>query len=184
MQRKVLFRILWVISMVIAFGLGCKLVNKAQEVQQQVTSVIGLATDVNVGGIMTDVGGITTEMESMITDMGIEELMTDIPFLGEEGTQLAGTPVGFPSDIPVMSDASEMSGSATQFDYVSDSEFNTVLSFYKQQMVTQGWAEAPGGSTGDGEATLIYQKGSRKATIELSEDPFFGGVDVTISITG
>ena len=83
-----------------------------------------------------------------------------------------------------MSDASDMSGSSTQLNYVSDSEFNAVLDFYKGQMVAQGWAEASGGSTGEGEATLIFQKGSRRATIELYEDEFFGGVEVTISITG
>jgi hypothetical protein len=203
MSRKSLFRFAWALTILLAFTLGCKIVDNVNEVVTLATDVGGLATSVNIEGVTTDIGGLVTQIdvEGLVTDIGgiatdidLESLstqmgsittemgsfMTDMPGLG--GTPgPVNTPNGFPSDIPLMTGSiTEMSGTPASLNYSVDAELSAVLDFYRREMTARGWSEQPG-STGDGTAELVFQKGNRRIRVKVEEGLLFN-VSVTITV--
>lgn len=200
MNHKSFFRLAWALTVLLAFGLGCKLVDRAQELATLATNVEGIATEIDLEGLSTDIDleGLSTEidLEGLVTDVDIDQLSTEMgsmatemaPILtdmgsfltempGLDGTLIAvGTPSGFPDDIPVMDGQKmSMSGTPNQLEYSLDVDFNAAVDFYHREMAARGWVE--GGSsvnTDDSEANLVFQKGGRRATVQISEDFFFG----------
>lgn len=207
MERKSFFRLAWALTLLLAFSFGCKLVNEAQEMVAFATDIGGLATEIDLEGLSTeiDLEGLSTEidleglstqvdLEGLVTEVDIDELstqmapiltdmgsfMTDMP--GLDGTLIAAaTPSGFPDDIPVMDgEKLNMSGTPTRLEYWLDTDLNTAVEFYRREMPARGWVE--GSSTvGDGEASLVFQKGSRRATVRIEENFLFGlAFDITV----
>jgi hypothetical protein len=186
-NKRIVFRAAWLITVLVAFSLGCKLVNQVGEVVSLVTEVKGLATDVDLEGLSTDIDleGLSTDidLEGLSTEMNLEGMLTDMPFLEE--TQVVATPAGFPVDIPIMAgDKSEMSGTPNRLEYFVDAGVQQVVDFYRREMPARGWVEASGGTTQAEEAEMYFQQGSRKVTVRVVEDFFFGAqIIITVSDT-
>lgn len=77
MRLRVAFRIAWVIVVLASFSLGCKIVNEAMELR-------ALVTDIDVGGLATEFGGLVTDidMEALATSIDMEGLATSIDVEG------------------------------------------------------------------------------------------------------
>ncbi len=190
MNRKMVFRAAWLITVLVLFSLGCKLVTQVGNVVRLATEVEGIATDIDLEGLSTDIDleGLSTDFDleglstMMSTDMGIEQLMTVMPMM--DSTEVVATPAGFPADIPIMEgDTSDMSGTPATIAYSVDAELQDAVDFYRREMPARGWAEAAGSKVEAEEAELHFQKDSRKVTVKIAED-FFFGVQVTITVEG
>lgn len=193
MRRKVFFRLAWVMCVLLFASLGCQLVNNIRDVVALASEAVGLATDIDIEGLATDIDlegiateidleQLATEMEAIATEIDIESLITDIPLL-DETPEIVATPIGFPSDIPIMEgDKYNMSGTPTQLEYSIDVEVNAAVDFYRREMAARGWAEQSTHIV-EGEAELVFQKGARKARVKITED-FFFGVMIEILLEG
>lgn len=196
MTRKTIFRFAWALTILLAFSLGCKVVNQVNDVIALATDVGGLATDIDLEGLTTDidveglitqVGGIATQvdLEGLSTDMGsisteMGSFLTDIPLLGEETSGPVATPSGFPADIPVMEgEKFDMTGTATRLSYSVDAELSAAVDFYRREMTARGWAEQSY-TTAEGEAELAFQKENRRIRVKVVEGFLF---DVSVEIT-
>ncbi|MDI6695003.1 MAG: hypothetical protein QME21_08155 [Anaerolineales bacterium] len=193
MRRKVFFRLAWVMCVLLFASLGCQLVNNVRDVVALASEAVGLATDIDIEGLATDIDlegiatevdleQLATEMEAITTEIDLESLITDIPLL-DETPETVATPIGFPSDIPIMEgDKYNMSGTPTQLEYSIDVEVNAAVDFYRREMAARGWAEQSNLII-EGEAELVFQKGARKARVKITED-FFFGVMIEILLEG
>jgi hypothetical protein len=207
MNRKSFFRLAWALTLLLAFSLGCKLVNEAQDLVALATDidVEGLATDIDLDSLATDIDieGLSTDIdiERMVTDIDIDELSTEMgsvvtdmaPVLTEMGSFLTdmpgldgtlvavATPSGFPDDIPVMDGQKlSMSGAPNRLEYSLDADFNAAVDYYRREMAARGWVEG-GSNVQEGEASLVFQKGNRRATVHISEDFLFGlAIEITV----
>jgi hypothetical protein len=209
MNRRNFFRFAWALILLLTLSMGCKLVNEAQELMALATDVQALATDIDLESLATDIDleslvtdvdieGVATDidLEGLVTDVDMNELATEMaPLITEMGSILTdmpgfegtlipvSTPSGFPDDIPVMEGQKfEMSGSATRLDYTVDADINAAVEFYRREMAARGWAEGSS-NVGEGEASLVFQKGSRRATVGISED-FLFGIAIEIAVEG
>lgn len=180
MTRKTIFRLAWALTVMLAFGLGCQLVDQVKDVVALATDVGLLATDIDLEGLATDIdlSSISTEMESMSTEMGsvITEMgsfITDIPLIDETPGPV-NTPNGFPLDIPVMDgEKSDMSGSASRLEYSIDVDQTAAVDFYRREMAARGWVEQ-GADIQTEKAKLTFRKDNRTAEVTIIEDFFFG----------
>jgi hypothetical protein len=184
MQRKTVFRVLWIGSILLLAGLSCQFIEDVTGVStiQAVATEIdieGIVTQANVGGIATEMNieSITTQMEPMLTDIAtdVEPILTDIAtqFFGEK-----------PADIPVIEGGSmDPITVAGLVVYTVDKDFQSVVNFYEQEMPKNGWIkDVSKSSTKSDSAKLYFTKGNRKAEVEIED--FFGMVTVTIKIEG
>jgi hypothetical protein len=85
-----------------------------------------------------------------------------------------------PTDIPILSDATGFYGSQTHVLYSTATTFTDVLAYYRQQMLTKGWGEAPGEEVMEHAAWLIYTKENRTATIIITASGNNVAVDIDI----
>ena len=228
MRKKMIFRLTWVILILVTFSLGCKLatgISQAIAIATQV-DIEGLATEVDIEGLVTevDIEGLATEidieslptrvdleglitevgsyatefdlsafetensviatqMSAMSTEIGLGNLITQMPAL--QGTlAVFVTPSGFPADIPLLEgERSFMAGTANQLQYAARSKIPEAVEFYRREMAARGWVEGPDSRVLDNMAVLIFQRGDRKVTVTITED-FFFGVLVSIIIEG
>jgi len=206
MNRKSFFRLAWVLTLLLTFSMGCQLVTRAQEWGAVVTEMEGLATEIDIEGLSTqidleglttdiDIRGLSTEVniEGLVTEINIDELATEMaPVLTDMGALLTdmpgldstliavATPAGFPEDIPVMDGPKlNMSGTPTRLEYTLDTDFNAGVDYYRREMLARGWTETSS-NVQDGDASLIFQKGARRATVVICENFLFG---LTFEIT-
>ena len=210
MDTKKIFRWAWVILILVTFSLGCKLVtgiSQAIAIATQV-DIEGLATDINLEslptkvdleGLITEMGSYATEfdqgafetensvmatqMGAMSTELGLSELMTQMPAL--QGTLVAFvTPSGFPADVPLLEgERIFMGGTANQLQYAVRSKVPEAVEFYRREMAARGWTESPDSRVQEDVAVLVFQHGDRKATVTITKD-FFFGVIVSIILEG
>lgn len=174
MQRKVVFRFLWVICLLLIASLSCELVEDIAEdvVETQIDSMITELIPTDMESIITEI--IPTDIEAMFTDMGGGDLLETL--MPEE------TSGAKPDDIPVISGGTDLVASETEIVYFTETEFQKVVDFYEAEMPKNGWTKVPGESKSEeGQATLVFTKDTRKAKIEISD--MFIQVSVSISIT-
>jgi hypothetical protein len=203
-----MFRFAWALTVLLAFSLGCKLVNEVNEVVTLATDVGALVTDIDLEGISTDFGGLVTDIdvEGLVTEIGgiateidLEAIGTEMESLSTEmesiSTEMGGlftdlplfdetpgpvnTPNGFPGDIPLMTGAYDVSGTPTSMTFTVDEELTAVADYYRREMAARGWAEQPG-STGEGATELVFQQNTRRVRISIEEGFLF---DVSVEIT-
>lgn len=198
MTRKTVFRITWGLTVLLMFTLGCKMVDQVKDVVALVTDVGILATEVDIEGLVTeidleslatdiDLNSISTEMESMSTEMGsivteMGSFITDLPLF--DGTpEPVNTPNGFPADIPLMEgEKSDMSGAPNRLEYTIDAEMAAAIDFYRREMGARGWVEQSADIQSE-EAHMVFQNGSRRANVTITEDLFFG-LTIAIDVQG
>jgi hypothetical protein len=104
-------------------------------------------------------------------------------------TQVYTSPEDAPADIPIIpGETSAFVGSAQAISYVTTSDFNQVVDFYKTEMLNKGWTSVDSGTgpsvevPGMSNAELHFQKDSRKATVIITEIPFVGQTTVVINL--
>ncbi|MBN2547900.1 MAG: hypothetical protein JXB15_01985 [Anaerolineales bacterium] len=177
MQRKVIFRFLWVICLLLIASLSCQLVEDIAEdvVETQIDSMITELIPTDIESIITDIGEIMpTDIEAMFTDIGGGDILETLMPEETEGAK--------PEDIPVISGGMDLLASETEIVYFTDTAFQKVVDFYETEMPKNGWTKVPGESKSEeGQTTLVFTKGDRKAKIEIAD--MFIQVGVTISIT-
>lgn len=107
-----------------------------------------------------------------------------VEFKTKEGTIKAGDnklPDNFPKDIPVYRGAkvkgslSSQTGKGASMTVALDAKagFDDVASYYKKEMLAEGWQEKSKFETGEGAARVGmygYEKANRSATISVSRD--------------
>lgn len=89
---------------------------------------------------------------------------------------------GAPSDVPMMSDATDESSFGPMTMYKSPTKLADVASFYQTQMKANGWTEKEGGMSAEGFQILTFTKDKRTANITLTVEGDMTAV--TISIEG
>jgi len=172
MSGQKVFQHLWLVSVLAILALSCKLVTLPfQEVAEfqntaeaLVTEVGDLATEVDFEAIITESGDIIETAAAEFTEIP--------PLTGEK-----------PADIPVMEGGEDLFSSAGMVSYTTNKDFQTVVDFYLREMPKNGWVKNESESSqSEGQATLVFQKEGRKATVIILDVMI--SVSVSITITG
>lgn len=174
MQVKKYFQFLWLLSVLALAALSCKLVSgPIQQVGEIKNTAEAVATEFESIATEFDFGDISTQVEGIATDIDLGSLATELPDLTGEK----------PADIPVMQGGSDLVSTSGLVTYTTEKDFKSVVDFYLREMPNNGWQKIESESRQEeGSATLVYQKGGRKATIEIADA--FISVLVSITLTG
>jgi len=99
-----------------------------------------------------------------------------------EGTLPALPPIDLggdvPDDIPIDSNAANVSASGGTIAYTTSTAFDDVVAFYEEQMPLNGWAKAEGSLTFGEIAALNYSKDGRSAVVSVTKS----GNEVVVGI--
>jgi len=184
MRNRIFFRYLLVFTLLAAASLSCNLVmnpinnaiGSVKTVQSVITEAVGIATQVDVGGLVTSVGSIITQVdiEGMTTAMG------DLGGMLDNSTPDPSVLAKVPADIPVMQGATSVTATANNVQYSSDASVQDIANYYEREMLAKGWAKVEG-KVDTNTATLVYQKAGHKATVVIEDFMGFSS-DVTITI--
>ena len=202
MDTRAIYRYLLVITLLVAASLSCnyimrpvdQAVGMGQTAESIATEIEGLATEINIedlateidleslatevdlGSVATEVGDLATQIEDSGALETMQAEMTALPdLLGEK-----------PEDIPVMEgETMGVVGTAQFVTYVIKAPFQDVVDFYENQMPVNGWTKVEIESEIGGEyARLVYEKGGRKAVVNVAVIPFMDQTSVAIEIQG
>ena len=91
-----------------------------------------------------------------------------------------------PEGVPVYQDGevSDFFGSPELMSYFVDAEFEDVTTFYKDEMIANGWVAVSAASFEvEGLAIMSYDKDGRNAIITISPDPTSGRTTVLVGVT-
>jgi len=176
MRNQKVFRILLMVVLLLAVSLSCKTITKPFEAVQD---IINLATDVDVQGIVTQVEGLATDIDIEGITTQIEPMMTEIQDMITEMPDLSGDK---PVDIPIIEGSEEMMSSKGLITFTTEKELYEIIDYYNQQMPANGWNKT-GEKVEEDSTELTFEKGGRKATINVISFPFIG-TNVTITIEG
>jgi hypothetical protein len=116
-------------------------------------------------------------------------LTQDVPGLAETvqayATQSGATAGQAPQDIPLVEgDKTSLVTTATFVTYFTSQDFNSVLSFYDNQMPANGWTKLNKESIQNANsAVLVFDKATRKATVTLGVNPTNNSTVVVITIS-
>ncbi len=179
MNKRVIFRYIGLIVLLVTFGFGCQAVNNISKPVQIVATNTSSASATPQASIQP---GLSTELP--IPDMStmLPDIETMIPgdLFGPEGTLGPA-----PTDVPLMPGGEVTASDPNKLSFDTDSAVKDVANFYDQEMPKAGWTKvAAESSVTSSETKLVYTKGGRKATVVISEDMFMGTtVEITISGT-
>ena len=199
MKGRKVFRLLWVVSLLLIAGLSCELVDTVQEAVGMKDTAVSIATEVDIGGISTEIGG-------MVTEMGGEGALETAQAKGTEGIglpiptglpEIPGLPTGLPEipglpggesgekpdDIPVMEGAKNLIARERFVQYGTDFSISEVVDYYEREMPANGWVKTEEDVQSDF-ARLVYEKGDRNANVQVGKSIFGGGLGITIIIEG
>lgn len=178
MQGKKVFRYIWLVVLLLAATLSCNLLTDIQEMIELkdtaegiITDVGGIITEIPIEGIVTGVGAMSTQFEAIETEIGT--IVTEMPdFTGEK-----------PEDVPIMEGGMEMMASEGMIAYTIDKNYQEVVDYYEREMPINGWVKVEG-SVEESYAQLVFEKADRKATIDITGIPFIDQTSVTIMVEG
>lgn len=157
-----------------------------------VVAILALATVACTCGLVQGLGqaqqgmqtaqALGTQAQQFATQA--EALATQIEQSGlaETAQALATVSLGSaPEDIPLMEDRQNLVSTGQAVTYNTPSDSKTVIEFYKQEMVAQGWTQSSDPVEFAGLATLAYSKDNRQAQIVIAGAG--GQTSVAITIT-
>jgi len=188
MRGKYFFRYMLLISLIVAATMGCKLIENVRSTVQLASTGVAVATD--IGALITEIvpPGVEETVQAGMPTM-LAAITEIAPTLEAITTQVYTSPEDAPADIPIMpGETSAFVGSAQAISYVTTSDFNQVVDFYKTEMLNKGWTSVDSGTgpsvevPGMSNAELHYQKDTRKATVIITEIPFVGQTTVVINL--
>jgi hypothetical protein len=145
----------------------------------------------------TDQGpGLQQTIEAFATNQGpgleqtVQAFMTqDVPGLAETvqavATQSGSGTSQAPEDIPLVDgEKNNLVTSPTFVTYFTSTDFNSVVTFYANQMPANGWTKLDKESIQNANnAVLVYDKPTRKATVTLGINPTDNSTVVVITIS-
>jgi hypothetical protein len=140
--------------------------------------------------------GLEQTIQAFATDQGpgleqtVQAFMTqDVPGLAETvqavATQSGSTTGQAPEDIPLVEgDKTSLVTSQTFVTYFTSLDFNSVVTFYQNQMPANGWTKLDKESVQNANsAVLVFDKPDRKATVTLGINPANNSTVVVISVS-
>jgi len=191
MQRQKFFRYLLGAVLVLAFiALACNTFNSlggVKETAESVGTVVeggmqvmetgqAVTTDIDMGGMVTQIGGVVTEMGGIITEISGGGGLPIPGFSGGDGEK--------PEDIPVMTNAEDESSGSNMVSYLTASSVSEAVDFYNREMPNNGWTKTDEETPGEG-TRMKFEKGDRKAMVEIFPAMMFQGkTRVQIMIQG
>jgi len=161
-------------------------VHKGQDViatvQAAATEVIGSGLAQTVEAVATQQGpGLIATAEAFATDQGPGLIETAQAFATEQGpglvetaqamaTAIGGSNQSPPEDIPIVNGTTENLYTTNEtVSYLTPLDFQSVLSYYQQEMPANGWeADSTNTVLAADTALLQYNKVDRHATITLT----------------
>ena len=154
-----------------------------------VTNASGFATTVGESGILETAAAFATEQGPAVRST-MEALGTELAESGfletAETAATAGLDLGnAPEDIPVPSEdvVSNFVGSVDVVTYNTTLDFDSVMNFYKEEMINAGWTLLPEMTDEDARpAVLFFTKPERTARVTLTPNPLGEGTIVFILI--
>ncbi len=138
------------------------------QAQQFATQAEALATQI-------EQSGLAETAQALATQSGSGDLQQTAEAMATAGLGSA------PEDIPLMEDRQNLVSTGQAVTYNTPSDSKTVIEFYKQEMVAQGWAQASDPVEFAGMATLAYSKDNRQVQIVIAGAG--GQTSVAITIT-
>jgi hypothetical protein len=198
MKRKLFFRIVLLVVLLMSAGLGCQLVNNITNTVNAVgtgkavaTNIGELATQMIPAGIEETAQAVATKFEeSGIVETAQSAITEQVPEIKDTvqaiSTEVYTSPEDAPEDIPIMEgERSAFVGTSQSVTYTINAEFKDVVAFYKQQMPVKGWQQSgSGNSSSESLEQMKWEKGGREASVLITQIPFVGQTIVTITIEG
>ena len=194
-----------IILMLIATSLACSISGIGKQVRSVEQTAQALRTD--IGGIVTAGGSLINTAQALETQHpGVLEtvnalathgapMISTIQAVATDNPGLVQTAQAFveqeiptgepPTDIPIFNrdQIDNYFGSSQYIFYISPTDYEQVLDFYKTQMPNNGWQYLESDSHEFANAAqLNYYQDNRTATINLSFNPLNNTTVVVISI--
>jgi hypothetical protein len=195
-----------VVSLLILSSLACSLSATRQQVQSAAETASSVKTQ--VGGVVNAGSSLINTAQALTTERpGILEtaqnmatqgapLLSTIQAVATNSPGLVGTAQSFlveqlpsgepPTDIPILAQDQVYNyfGSSQYIFYTTPTQYAEVLDFYQTQMESNDW-ELDQTETHEyaNAAELVYLKGSRTATINLSLNPLNNTSVIAISLS-
>jgi hypothetical protein len=180
--------LLYLIGVFLIAGACNLFTNPLNKVDDLISEVDDLANQVPIDEIQDDLEALVTnlpaEIETLATDLPDE--IDDIGDLGDIGDIITG---GFgsgevPPDIPVVEPPrDDLIGSNDIVSYMTPMDFDSVLTFYQEEMPMNDWVPLNEENViTDDAAVLYFEKPGREAIVTLSVNPLDDNTVVMITI--
>lgn len=195
-----------VVLLFILSSLACSLSAARQQVQSAAETASSVKTQ--VGGVVNAGSSLIDTAQALATERpGILEtaqtlatkgapVISTIQAVATNSPGLVATAQAFiaeqlptgepPTDIPILAQDQVFSyfGSSQYIFYTTPTQYPEVLSFYESQMESNGWElDQTDSHEYANAAELVYIKGTRTATINLSLNPLSNTSAIAISIS-
>ena len=164
-----------------------------EDIQDQIEDLVtGMPEDLEnlVTDLPSSLDDIQDELDTLATDLpdDLDALVTDLPsevddilgdFSGLIDDVLGSDEI--PADIPVVDgEKKDLLSSEKVVSYSTSMSFDSVLTFYQEQMPINGWSEKEGSVITDEAALLYFENSDREATVTLSYNS--GGSETVVMI--
>lgn len=187
------FYLYLIIFVLFASTLACSsITNIGNQVNQAKETVQSVATQANQlvtegAPLLETVQAVATENPNIVET--VETVATDNPGALETAQAVAteGVNIGTaPADIPLVdkSTITNFFGMADLVSYTTNMDFQSVVSFYKSQMPTNGWSEDKSTTYEmSGTTSLGYTKDNKSAIVVITNDPTSNLILVVVTVT-
>ncbi len=158
------------ISCTLLIASACNLANRlTNPVDEVVSEIEEIAEEVDIEKIEGEIETLATKLPDEIPDMSDLEGLQETAEAFQEGFQSGE----LPPDIPMVDETVEIIMSSKELlSYTTPLEFDTVLTFYQEEMIVYGWEPQEGETMILGETALLqFDKPDREATITLGVNP-------------
>jgi hypothetical protein len=160
---------------------ACNLVNRVTNpVDEVVSEIEELAEEVEIEDIEREIEALATELPSELPDIGDFGDLQETAQAFQEGFDTGE----LPPDIPVVDEPIEIVLSSAEFlSYTPPLEFETVLTFYQEEMIEYGWEPNDDEPMIMGEmAVLQFNRPDREAVVSLGTNPQDGTTFVMVNV--
>lgn len=162
-----------------------------------------LATQAGEAGLLETAQAFATEqgpaalatVQAFATEQGPSAIATAEAFATQQGpslaatassyaTQVAGSIGQLPPDIPIVDGEKDAFIQSLELvSYITALPYEQVVTFYKEQMLPNGWTKVDSGWVETGQASVLrYEKPDRQATVTITRNPLDGRTVVLVTI--
>lgn len=181
------YRVAWMMSLLIAATIACGLLPN---IGDQIGEVIGTAESIATEILESDLVKTSQAMITEVSGSGMietiqAEITEGIPDLDQSiVTKIASGFDEAPPDIPLVGGEEEgFIGTKDMVSYLTVTDFDSVVDFYKNEMPANGWTLSDDGTIEmDFLVQLNYEKPDRKASVSITKNPIDNKTVVAIFI--